>query len=153
MSPQRSAITYFRDRLIAAGYKAEFGSEIPALAHCPKNGEILCELWLTDAQVTHWENNQQAVDFRDTIECYAIRVDKAGDADGLWYDDIQAVYDALTDNAQDREQQAYIWWDGETASIDRVAPLKNWDNATSYSAGFKCVRIDLPIKYLRGLSL
>ena len=153
MSPQRSALMYFVNRMKAAGYNAQIGDEVPALARCPKNGEMLVELWLTDGQQKHYENSKKSIDFSDTIECYAFRESKPEDADGLWYDDIQDVYDALTDNDQDRPHQKHIWWDGKTSSIDRVAPLKNWDNGTSYSSDFKCVRIDLPIDYLRGLSL
>ena len=153
MSPQRSALMYFVNRMRAAGYNAQIGDEVPALERAPKNGEILVELWLTDGQAAHKENETFVSGFSDTIECYAFREKKSEDKEGLWLDDIQAVYDALTYNPQDRPQQEYIWWDGKTSNIDRVAPLKNFDNGTSYSTGFKCVRIDLPIDYLRGLSL
>jgi hypothetical protein len=153
MSPQRSALMYFVNRMKAAGYNAQIGDEVPALARCPKNGEILIELWLTDGQAEHLQNDTVASKFFDTIECYAFRESKPDDKTGLWYDDIQAVYDALTYNDQDRDKQEYILWDGKTSNIDRVAPLKNFDNGTSYSTGFKVVRIDLPIDYYRGLSL
>lgn len=153
MSPQRSAIMYFVNRLKAAGYDAQLGAEVPALARAPGDGSILCELWLTDGQITHHERGSYAWDFADTIELYAFRGSKTDDAQGLWLDDIQEVYDVLTYNPEDRPNRQFIWWDGETSSIDRVAPLKNWDNGVSYSADFKVVRIDLNINYLRGLSL
>jgi hypothetical protein len=132
-----------------AGYDARIGYDVPDFAKAQKDGKIVCELWLSDGEYSTWENTQTAIHAEDTVECYVYRFRQNADAQGQWYSDIDDAFDALTDNAEGRTYEASIWWDDSIIPIDRASPLKRWNNASSYSAGWLCARIDLPVKYQR----
>lgn len=129
-----------------AGYSSKLGYDVPDFAKAPKSG-INIELWLSNGESQMWENTEIPIETSALIECYIYRVKTDKDKDGQWYDDVETALNALVHNDYERPLKDKIWWDSRAIPIDFVSPLKRWNNASEYSAGFICARIDLQINF------